>query len=350
MRGGFAALATAMLRGFVRDRTALFFTILFPLMFLVVFGGIFKDPGTPRAKIAEIGQVALLDQAPPASISKVLDITKEPDRAKALEAVRKGDYAAAVEADGDRLVVHYSAADQVKAGIVQGILGSIVDEANRAGAPPKFTLSAEQVEDASLKPIQYLTPGLLAWAISMGGTFGAALTLVEWRRKKILRRIRLAPVSTFTVVSARVWISILIALAQTGIFVAVASIPFFGLRLSPTWWMTIPMVVCATLAFLSIGLVAGAFTKTGEAASAVANLIVLPMAFLSGAFFPLDNAPSWLKNVASVLPMRHAVLGIQDVMVKGLPWTSVLPEMGILLGFALVVGFLATRLFTWDDV
>ena len=58
--------------------------------------------------------------------------------------------------------------------------------------------------------------------------------------------------------------------------------------------MSIPLIVVGTLAFLSIGLLAGSFAKTPEAAGAIANLIVLPMAFLSGAFFPLDGAPGWL--------------------------------------------------------
>ena len=61
------------------------------------------------------------------------------------------------------------------------------------GRPPAFQLSAQQVEDKSLKPIQYLTPGLLGWAIASGGAFGAALTLVGWRKNKLLRRLRLAP-------------------------------------------------------------------------------------------------------------------------------------------------------------
>ena len=98
----------------------------------------------------------------------------------------------------------------------------------------------------------------------------------------------------------------------------------------------IPLVFVGTLAFLSIGLLVGSFAKTPEAASAIANFIVLPMAFLSGAFFPLQGAPAWLQTISQALPLRHMVDGMLDVMVRGQP-PGVLPQLGILLGFAIVV-------------
>jgi ABC-2 type transport system permease protein len=179
--------------------------------------------------------------------------------------------------------------------------------------------------------------------------FGAALTLVNWRQKKILRRLRLSPVSTGTIVGARVGVSVLVALVQTAIFIGVASVPYFGLQLSNYWWMCIPVVFVGTLAFLSIGLLAGSFTKTPEAASAIANLIVLPMAFLSGAFFPLQGAPAWLQTISQALPLRHMVDGLLDVMVRGEPPVSVLPQLGILAAFAVVVSAVSVALFRWED-
>src|SRR5262245_66623251 len=109
MRSGFGSLSRAMLLGFVRDRTALFFTIVFPLMFLVLFGGLFKNAGIAKSKILEIGPVAVLDQVPQSArgnLNEVLEVHRTTDTAKALDSVRKGDYAAAVEQRGDLIVVH----------------------------------------------------------------------------------------------------------------------------------------------------------------------------------------------------------------------------------------------------
>jgi ABC-2 type transport system permease protein len=355
MTRGIGSLSRAMLLGFLRDRVALFFTIIFPLMFLVLFGGLFKDSGVARASVLEVGSVAVLDSMPPQAseeIGKVLKIEKATDPADAKERVRRGDFAAAIEQHGDTVVVYYSAADAVRAGTVRSVLAAIVQEANLAvaGVRPRFALDAEQVEDKSLKTIQFITPGLLGWAIATGATFGAALTLVTWRQKRILRRLRLAPVNAGTIVGARVGVSILVALGQTAIFLGVALLPFFGLRLSPYWWMAIPLIIAGTLAFMSIGLLAGAWAKTPESASAAVNLIVLPMAFLSGSFFPLDNAPAWLRTISEVLPLKHLNKAMLDVMARDRTPEVVLPQIGLLLAFAVVVSALATRLFRWDDV
>jgi ABC-2 type transport system permease protein len=356
MRAGLSSLSLAIARGFFRDRTALFFTILFPLMFLVLFGGIFKDQTASRSEVVQIGDVSLLDDIRPAAraqLDEVLKVDRTDDRAAALEQVRKGEVDAAIEEEsGGRIVLHYSAADAVKAGTVRGLFNSLVQSGNltRAGVTsPAYRLETAQVEDESLKTIQYITPGLLGWAVATGAMFGAALTLVTWRQKKLLRRLRLSPVGVSTIAAARVGVSIVIALVQTAIFIGVASIPYFGLRLSAYWWMAIPLIIVGTLSFLSLGLLAGSFSKTPEAATAIANLIVLPMAFLSGAFFPIEGAPPWLQTISRFLPLRHLVDGMQAVMVRGQGPGDVLPQVGILLGFGVVVSAIAVSLFRWED-
>jgi ABC-2 type transport system permease protein len=256
-----------------------------------------------------------------------------------------------VEQRGDQLVVHYSAADSVRSGSVSSILNSLVQQANlaAAGAQPRFQLVTEQVEDKSLKAIQYVTPGILGWAIASGATAGAAFTLVQWRKNMLLRRLRLSPVKTPAIVTARVGVSLVLALVQAAIFIGLATTPFFGLQLSHYWWMSIPVILAGTLAFLSIGLVAGAVAKTEEAATLITNLVVLPMAFLSGAFVPLDFSPRWVQVISNVFPLKHLVTGMQEVMVRGKAPSSVLPQLGILLAFAVVLSAVAVRAFRWDD-
>lgn len=353
---GLRSLGRAMALGFVRDRAAMFFTLLFPLMFLLLFGGLFRDAGTEPAKVLQMGPITVLDRLPAQAqtqIAEAIRLQRVDDRAAALQQVREDDAAAAIEQRGDEIVLHYSAADQVQSGTVRSVLQAIVQDANLRAAgvtDPAYALIGEPVEDASLNAIQYLTPGLLGWAIASGATFGAALTLVSWRQKKILRRLRLAPVPAWSVVGARVGVSIAVALVQTVVFIGIAILPYFGLRLSDYWWMVLPVLIVGTLAFLAIGLLAGAIAKTPESATAIANIIVLPMAFLSGAFFPLDAAPAWIRTVSNVFPLRHLVDAMQAVMVRGEPPSAVLPALGILAGFTVVVSAVAVRLFRWDDI
>jgi len=342
-----------MLRGFLRDRTALIFTILLPLLFLALFGSLYKNTSTPKLTVLEVGRVRLLSQANiQQGLGKVLTVTRADSLSSALSDVRKGNYDAAVQQQGNTLTVHYSIADQTTASIVQTVFSSIVQQADQASARSStgLQLQTKQVEDASLKPIQYLTPGLLGWAIASGATFGAAITLVNWRHNKLLRRLRLAPVSIGSVVFARVGVSLLVALVQLAVFLLVATTPYFGLKLTASWWMAIPVLFCGTLAFMSIGLLVGSFAKTQQAATAIANLIVLPMAFLGGAFIPLDFAPSWIREVSYAIPLRYLVTGMQDVMARGEGPAAALPAIGLLLALTAVLSLIAVRVFRWDEI
>jgi ABC-2 type transport system permease protein len=352
--GGLRSLSGAMFRGFVRDRTALAFSILLPVLFLLFFGTIYKNTSAPKISVITVGPVQLIRQARAHDhgLAKVLSVTHDKSLGAALTTVRHGNADAAVTQRGNRLTVHYSIADPTKAGIVNSVLGSIVQGANQAasGRAPAFTLASVQVEDKSLKAIQYVTPGLLGWALASGATFGAAITLVSWRQNKLLRRLRLAPVSTGSIVAARIGIAVTIGLIQLAVFLAIARLPYFGLKLTAAWWMSIPLVVCGILAFMSIGLLVGAIAKTQQAATSIANLVILPMAFLGGAFLPLDFAPNWVRDASYVMPLRYLVTGMQDVMARGESATAALPAIGILLGFALVVSLIAVRAFRWDDI
>jgi ABC-2 type transport system permease protein len=347
------SLSRAMFVGFVRDRAALAFSILLPVLFLVLFGSIYKGADAPKVNVIEVGRVGLLDQAAaPAQLGRIMTISHSTDLTDSLDAVRKGSYDAAVQQQGRTLVVHYSIADQTTAGIVQAVFSSIVQQADAAaaGRAGAYQLTTTQVEDKSLKAIQYIAPGLLGWAIASGGAFGAAITLVSWRQTKLLRRLRLAPVSVGSVVFARVALSLVLALVQLAVFLAIATLPYFGLRLSADWWMAIPVVLCGTLAFMSIGLLVGSFTTSQQAATAITNIIIVPMAFLGGAFVPLDFAPAWIRDVSYAMPLRYLVTGVQNVMARGEDAAAALPAVGILLGLATVFTLISVRAFRWDSV
>lgn len=344
----FASLSVAMFKGFLRDRIALFFTFLFPLMFLVIFGLIFGGAGTNKTRIGVVGDgqvISALDSTGAVTMQHFGTLDA------ALVEVRSGNLAAAVSERGNDVTLRYAQSDQVQADLVQGLVGSVVDKVNIAltGQPPRIALDAGQVEDNSLKPIQYLTPGILSWSLATSAVFGSAITLVSWRRKQVLRRIRLAPVNPLVVLTSRLLVTIGVAILQAALFVVIALTPPFGLRLSGQWWLALPLLVVGVLAFFSIGMLVGSFTKTEEAANGFANIVVLPMAFLSGAFFNIDEAPGWLRTVSNVLPLRHLNDGMLDVLVRGRGAGALLGPTLVLLGFTVVVGLIAARAFSWED-
>ena len=97
------------------------------------------------------------------------------------------------------------------------------------------------------------------------------------------------------------------------------------------------------------GLCGRPLARTEEAASAAVNLVVLPMAFLSGVFFQIDAMPEVIQRVSWLMPMRHLSSGMLDVLVRDGGVGAVLTPVAVLLGFAAVVTLIATRVFSWED-
>ena len=341
------SLSAAMFKGLLADRSALFFYFLFPLMFLVLFGLVLGNPNLGRITVGVSGEGSVVDHLP----TEVVTIERYDDFDEAVAAVADGDLPAAVRQDGQQIEIRYSATDQVAAGTVQGVITSVVSRADEvaSGRPSLFTVDARQVEDESFQPIQYLTAGLLAWGIAMSAAFGAAMNLVTWRRNFVLRRLRLSPVSPAAVVGARVGVSLTVALVQAAVFVGVALTPPFGLQLRGAWWLLLPLLVAGTLAFMSIGLLVGSIARTEESASAAINLVILPMAFLSGVFFQIDAMPEVFQRISWLMPMRHLSAGMLDVLVRDGGVAQVLAPVAVLVGFAAVVTAIATRVFSWAD-
>ena len=164
------SLPQALLRGYFRDRTALAFSVLLPVLFLVLFGSLYRSSGAPKLTVIEIGNASLLSHAAgQQDLSGVLTVTHDGTTKAAVREVRRGNADAAVEQMGRQLIVHYSIADPTTAGIVQAVFFSIVQQADQARAgPASYQLVAKQVESTALKPIQFLAPGLLGWAVASG--------------------------------------------------------------------------------------------------------------------------------------------------------------------------------------
>lgn len=344
---GWRALSSAMWRGFLRDRTSQFFYFLFPLMFLVIFGLLFSNPNLGRTDLGVVGDGPVIAALP----DSVVNLKPYDSFDEAIDHVAAGRVPAVVRQVDDVVELRYSAVDQVASGTVQGILSAVIGEANQqiSGVPPEFTLDARQVEDESFEPMQFLTAGILSWGVATSAALGAALNLVAWRRSRVLRRIRLAPVSTLSVVGARIGVSVLIALLQTVTFIGIAMTPPFGVQLTSGSWFILPLVLSGTIAFMAVGVLVGSLVKTEEAASGAVNIIILPMAFLSGVFLEPGILPDWLERITWAMPMKHMSSGILDVLVRGDRLASATGHLAALIGFAAVLSVVAARAFDWDD-
>jgi ABC-2 type transport system permease protein len=197
--------------------------------------------------------------------------------------------------------------------------------------------------------IDYIGPGVMAWAVANASVFGVAYTLMHWRSTEVLRLIRMTPTSVLTVLSSRYVVSLAVAVSQAVFFIAISMLPIFGFHLAGSAPLAVPVLVLGTTAFFAIGLLVGTYAKSPDAIAAIANCIMLPMAFLSGTFYPIDSSPGWVRGIANALPLRYLTDGMAGQLSGTATATAIVVPCLALAVFTAIFGASATKLFRWSN-
>ena len=342
----FGTVLAANLRMTYRNRSALYFSLALPILFMVIFGLIFGSAGNQRMKLDVVGSGPLVQALQASGAVQARPVLHAGD---AIRRVKDGKDEGALVSGPRQATLYFSNTYANQAAMLQGIVRGVAGQVNlqATGRPPLVQVSARAVDSSALRYIDFLVPGLIAMALCQSAIFGIAGTLVSWRERGVFRRLRVTPLPLAEFGSARLLSSLALALAQTALLLVVGRVAF-GVHLGVNLLALLPLVVVGALCFLSIGFLVGSIAKTQDAAAAIANVITLPMIFLAGVFFSLDTAPHWLTQVARALPLTYLANGLRDVAIRGHSLVSTLPDLAVLGGVSLLVAAITLRTFRWD--
>jgi ABC-2 type transport system permease protein len=196
---------------------------------------------------------------------------------------------------------------------------------------------------------QFLTPGLLAFAVVSTCYTGLVTGVAMNRDMGILKRVRGTPLPASLYVAARILSSVWFSLVSAVLMVAVG-VALFGVQVV---WRMLPAAVATLLlgaaCFCALGMAVAALVPNGEAAPAVANFTILPVVFISDLFFPMDAAPAWLQALGSVFPVKHFALALEETfnpLVAGAGWRW--DHLAVLAAWGLGGLLVAVRRFRWE--
>ena len=359
-------LTVANIRSYTRDRAALFWTLAFPLIFIVMFGLIFQGGGESRLNLAWVDgdgspQSTELRTALAAASGVNLEDFTEAD---ALEKMRIGEVDAVIvvpEGYGGQLEanagsdtpaapavvkVYTDPSQQSLQGSVYQAVGSVLAVINMNDRPPLVMPQPETIQTENLNFISYFVPSMLGLSVMQVGIF-AAIPLVADRKNLILKRLAATPLRRWQLVGSNVLMRLLIALAQAVIIVAVGSI-FFGVEITGSLALTAFFVILGSVTFLALGYVIASFASTEDSANGMTSVVQFPMMFLSGTFFPIQAMPDSLQAVARLIPLTYLADALRQVMVGGVPFATLGVCAGVLLGWLVVCFAIASRKFRWQ--
>jgi ABC-2 type transport system permease protein len=361
------ALSRANLKSFVRDRAALFWTLAFPVLFVILFGTIFSGGGTAHYDVAWVdqdGTPAAADLRTSFANGGVLTLHDGPlDDEK--DAMGKGTvagiivvpagYGAAVDAATSgsapapvSLTVYTDPTRTNTAQALKSITAAIAQGVNaRIGKTPTvITVDAQSLQTNQLSDVSYFVPSILAMALMQLGIF-ASIPLVQQREKLILKRLNATPLPRWTLVGSNIAVRLVIAATQTLLIIGIG-VRFLGVQITGGPLAIAALVLIGALTFVSIGYVIASFAKTEEAANGMTSIVQFPLMFLSGIFFPLEIMPDWLRSVATFMPLTYLGDALRQVMVGGAPFVPLGVDVAVLAGWFAVCLGISARFFRWQ--
>lgn len=358
----FAKLNT---RRFFRDRLALFFGILFPVIFLFVFGGINSNSGSNVTfNVAVLNQSSskfAKDFEQQLESSKVFKVDKTiTTQTAANNKMSKSQLDATIVLPKNFGEVHGKyPSGQAKVIYTQNnaqagqTLTSILQDqfkhlnAQFVKAPTPFSAVGEQTRNKSLTAFDYSFAGLLGFSIIGLGIFGPINVFPELKKQGILRRLHTTPLKVWQYFLSTMISQAIIGIVSLAVMFAVA-MTVFHLKVVGNYAEIVLFVILSIVMILGIGLAIGGWAKNERQAAPLSNIIVFPMMFLSGTFFPRFAMPHLLQDISNFLPLTPVIDGIRLLTTEGKHLTDIGPQLGLIGIWMVVVYIVAFRVFRWE--
>lgn len=355
------------IRRLFRDKVAVFFTFVFPLIFLFVFGGIFGRDSDISFNVAIINNSQSQfagDFVKQAEENEVFDINEEVttiDQAK--EKMNRGELDASIVLPagfGDvvngrypsgQVEVLYDQSNQQAGQTLGSVLEGIFKEINTQFVPAEtpFTVKTESTATKGLTQFDYIFSGLLGFTILTLGIFGPTSVFPRLKQRGVLRRYHTTTIRVWQYFMGNVLSSAMYGLASVAVMFLVAlTVPFFNLNMQGDYISLAILVVFGTAVLFGIGLAVGGWAKNENQAAPLANLITFPMMFLSGVFFPRFLMPEWLQTISAFFPLTPIVDGLRLIINEGQTLLDITTQLGIIAAWAVVIYAIAFRVFRWE--
>jgi ABC-2 type transport system permease protein len=197
--------------------------------------------------------------------------------------------------------------------------------------------------DGEVGYIRFLVPGIIGMSILFSSTFGGLSVL--WDREfGFLKEIMVAPVSRVSIVLGRIAGGATTALIQAILILGISYIMGFKIINFSSIFLAIAFMILIAITFLGLGLIFASKMRDMQGFSIVMNFVIFPLFFLSGALYPLENFPVWLRYISKIDPLTYGVDGLRAALI-GVSSFSIISNFIYMVIFSLVMILLGAYFF-----
>ncbi|HEY0003377.1 MAG TPA: ABC transporter permease [Pyrinomonadaceae bacterium] len=365
-------LTLTRVREFLREKEAVFWVFVFPVLLAFALGIAFRNTGPEKLRIA-IEDSGPQPQAPaPPEIAAALSRSKQIEPlilspTEAARALRSGKVALVVRATGNQGTTGPGSGtgleqnrtspqprtpafdyryDPTRPESMTARLA--VDDAlqRSGGRADLFAATDEKVTETGARYIDFLIPGLIGLNLMGSGIWGVAFAVVQARGKKLLKRFAATPMRRSHYLLSFM-MSRLVFLALEIIAVLGFAWVVFGVTVRGSLLSLAFVSLLGGLAFSGLGMLVAARPETVEGVSGLSNLLMLPMWLLSGTFFSSERFPPSLQPFIKALPLTAVNDALRANINEGAAlWTN-WPQLAVILAWGVLSFVIALRIFRW---
>lgn len=351
------------LKMMVRGRQALFWALVFPLMFTIIFGFFFGSGNS------SVGNVALINNAntplaqsyqtalEKSNLVKIKTDVKE-DQVK--DQMSKNQIAAAIVIPAGFGSQEPNAPTSIKIiedpanGQANGVILAFTNQFLIStdfqihNLKPTFSVTEEKTNQRDLSYFDFVLMGLIGLALMNASVQGIAIAMANYREDQILKRLTTTPLQTWKFVTAEVLSRLALNVLQVSLILSIGHFGFHA-HIYGNIFLIYIFALLGGLLFQSIGFLVASVAKTTDAAQGMAVAITIPMMFLAGVFFPIDQLPKWLTSIVQYLPLAPLLRMIRTIGLEaGNPFSNPL-NIEIVLGWIVLALAISIWRFRLSD-
>lgn len=329
------AVLIARNREFIRDRSALAWNILFPVLIIIGFAFAFSGDSIEQFKVGVKSSPAT--QAPTKLAfmdMRYIRFIEFQELDAAIPKIERHQLDMLLDLEGQRFWINDSSPKgYLLEKILRGAGGEIYSRALVSGQEIRY--------------VDWLLPGVLGMNIMFSSLFGVGYVIVRYRKNGVLKRLRATPLSAFEFLAAqvvsRLWLIVLVAM-----LVYFGTDLLVGFRMHGSYLTLLLVLLVGTLSMISLGLIVAARMVNEEAANGLLNLMSWPMMLLSGVWFSLEGSPAVVQQFALLLPLTHITDAARAVMIDGAGLLDIGGRLLVLLAMTGLFMAIGARSFRWE--
>ena len=333
-------------REFLREREAVFWVFIFPVLMTFALGIAFRNTAPDKTPIAI--EAAATD----ARSRDIVDIlSRSPELTatvvspeEATRALRSGKVSIVVRPVSDTVEYRFDPT-RPESRAARLLVDDVVQRGK--GRADITSVTEQKITEPGARYVDFLVPGLIGMNLMGSGLWGLGFTVVIARARKLLKRFAATPMRRSHYLLSFMLSRLIFLVLEVAAILVFAQLAF-GFTVRGSWLSVVLMIILGGFTFSGIGLLVAARPTTIEGVSGLMNFIMLPMWLLSGTFFSSERFPQVFQPFIKALPLTALNSVLRSLMNEGAALSSNWAPIAILIAWCLVSFIVALKIFKWQ--